>query len=469
MTNNTSKKYKILCFLDFGKGRDVEILLPLVYYAEKYLHSEVEFAFLRDIHKIYLKKPDLVLLANAIGSRLHFLITKYAAENNIPVFTLISEGNFRTDGTFDHWGYNTDKKIYQEYICQWSEKGKNYFDKVLPEYKERNVITGATGFDRYKIYDFISKEDYLKKLGYSQYKKVISYAGWAFGKVFNETGILEIKSVHKNNYEEIISWMKEQMLLVEDILRKAIENNPDILFILKRHPTEMYPHLRQADRNEMANLKDYPNVFYTRTENIHDMISASDIFAGFETTAALETWLMKDTPTVLLNPDTDFKRDKLYKGSVIAHNYEEFQNYIDEYYSTGKILDFLTQEKNKNRQEIIVDTIGYSDGMNHIRAGYYLNKTLNKIKPNPNKKIKLNLSYLIWYYLVHIGKYFYKKEIFEKLPKFKKTIWIFDNLALKEIPEFKKKYFDYLDSFHEKNNIPEKIKSDKFWEELLKY
>ena len=466
---NSSEKYKILCFLDFGKGRDLEILMPLVYYAEKYLHSQVEFAFLRDIHKIYLQKPDIVLLANAIGSKLHFLITKYAAQNNIPVFTLISEGNFRTDGTFDYWGYNTDKIIYQDYICQWSQRTKKYFDEVLPQYKQKNVVTGATGFDRYKIYDFISKEDYLKKLGYSRYKKVISYAGWAFGKIFNQTGLWEVKSSHKNNYEQVIAWMKEQMLLVEDILRKAVENNPDILFILKRHPNEIHPHLQQRDRNEMVNLKDYPNVLYTTTENIHDMISASDIFTGFETTAALETWLMKDTPTVLLNPDTDFNRDQLYKGSVIAHSYDEFQKYIDEFYSTGKISSFQSEEKKENRQKFIVETVGYSDGMNHIRAGYYLKKTLDKTKPNSNPKVKLNFSYLMWYYLVHIGKYFYKKEIFRRLPKFKKTIWIFDNLELKEIPQLKQKYFRYLDIFHEKNNIPERIKLDKFWQEILKY
>ncbi len=190
------KKIRILCYFDYDQGRDVEILLPVIYYAETYLNAEVEFAFLRDIHKIYKQKPDLVLLANAIGSELHFLISKYAFENKVPVFALISEGNFRTNGTFNYWGYNIDKKIYQDTICLWSKRTFDFLRNELPHEKEKMTVTGAVGFDRYKIYKFISKENYLRQIGYSQYKKVIVYAGWGFGKIFNKTGIIEVRNSH---------------------------------------------------------------------------------------------------------------------------------------------------------------------------------------------------------------------------------------------------------------------------------
>ncbi len=467
MQNNQLDSYKILCYLDYDHGRDVEILMPLIYYAETYLNAKVEFAFIRDIHKIYKKRPDLVLLANAIGSQLHFEITKYAWENKIPVFTLISEGNFRTDGTFDYWGYNTEKTIFQDYICHWSNRTKLFFDEVLPQYKKINVLTGATGFDRYKIYKFIDKKTFLRQKGYEKYSKVISYAGWAFGKMFNKTGIEEIKERYGDEFNEALKWMNEQMLLVEEMLRKAIENNPDILFILKRHPSEIHPHLKQADKNEMVNLKDYPNVIYTINDNIHDLISISDIVTGFETTTALETWIMKDTPTILLNNDENFSRDKLYKGSVIAHDYKEFQKYIDEYYATGTIKDFLREEKQKNREILTEETIGFADGLNHIRAGYYLEKSLSKTKPGSKPKVKFNASHFIWYCLVHIGKYFYSEKIFKTIPKLSKTIWIFENYKLKNLPNLKNKYFKYLDDFYKKNNINEKITTDEFWKQIL--
>ena len=54
-------KIKIVCFTDDDYGRDVEILLPLIYYAEKYLNCEVEFVIPWDIYAIFRKKPDLVL------------------------------------------------------------------------------------------------------------------------------------------------------------------------------------------------------------------------------------------------------------------------------------------------------------------------------------------------------------------------------------------------------------------------
>ncbi len=153
-------KYNILCFLDDDHGRDTEIMIPLVYFAERELNCRVDFSFMWNIHDIYRKKPDLVLLPNTIGSRLHHKVTKYAWKNDIKVFALISEGIFRTNGTFNYFGYNTDKKFYQEYICHWSERTKIFFDKELPELGKRNVTTGAVGFDRYTIYDFTSKEEY---------------------------------------------------------------------------------------------------------------------------------------------------------------------------------------------------------------------------------------------------------------------------------------------------------------------
>lgn len=118
--------------------------MPVIYYLERYLNSSVEIAFIYDIHAIYRKKPDIILIAtNAIGSVLHHNVAKYGAENNILVFALISEGNFRTDGTFNYGSHNNDKKFYQEYLCMWSFRTYNFFREVLQQYKDKIVITGA--------------------------------------------------------------------------------------------------------------------------------------------------------------------------------------------------------------------------------------------------------------------------------------------------------------------------------------
>jgi len=460
-------KIKALCYFDADNGRDVEILMPVLFYAEKYLNIDIEKAFIFDIDKIRRKKPDLVIIANTIGSKLHHHVSKYAYQNNIKLFALISEGNFRTNGTFNYWGYNIDKIFYQEYICHWSKRTLNFLSEKLPEYKDKMVLTGATGFDRYKIYKFENKEDFLKRYGLEKYNKVIGYAGWAFGKLYHEIGLREIRNANKSEAENRIRWMKKQQLLIENILRETIERNPDILFILKRHPNEIHPHLTQKDNNEMINLVGYPNVLYIRNEeNVHTLISVSDIWTAFESTTVLETWMVKNSPTIFINPDINFNRDKNYLGTVIVKSSEEFQNKIDEFYTTGKISEMNTPEKINARKKIFEDVIGFADGMNHIRAGYYLGKTVENIKAH-NTNVKFNLLFFIRYLLMSIGQFFYIKSIFIKLPKFKKTLWIFDRFKLKNIEPQKEKYFGYLEEFHLKNNIAEKIENEDFWKNIL--
>jgi hypothetical protein len=459
---------KVLCFIDFDKGRDIEILMPVVYYIERYLDADVKFEFLYNLHLIYIEKPHAVLVANSIGSRLHFLIVRYAAQNNIPVFTLFSEGNFRTDGTVYYYLYNPDRIFYEENICLWSKRTFDFMCNDLPQYKDKIVLTGATGFDRFKIYKFADRDTFFKRYNAKQYDKVISYFGWLFGKLFTDRGLEELDSFFTGqDVEAGKKWLQKQMNLVEDVLRKAIENNPDTLFILKRHPTEKQPHITLPDRNEMSQLAVYPNVIYVVKENVHDIISVSDLVLGFETTTALETWCIKDNPTILINPDVDFKRDKLYLGSLIVGNYTELQAVIDEYYSTGTIAAFNTVEKQTARKKLTSETIGFADGMNHIRTSFYFGKMIEKVSVDTIPKVKINIKYMRWFYMIRIGKLFYCKNIFIRLPKFKKTIWVFENMYLKNIPILKKEYYVYLDEFHNRNNIPQKITSKEFWDEVL--
>ena len=138
------RKFSALCYFHDDKGRDVEILMPLIYYAENYLDCKVEFVFVWDIYAIYRKKPDVVIVPNTVGSLWYFQISKYAYEQGVKVFALISEGNFRTNGTFDYWGWNYDKKYYQEYICLWSERTLHYLSEELPlETNKKATLSGG--------------------------------------------------------------------------------------------------------------------------------------------------------------------------------------------------------------------------------------------------------------------------------------------------------------------------------------
>lgn len=460
-------KYKVLCLLYEDWGRDPEMLIPLIYFIEKYCNCKVTFDFSWNIYSIYQKRPDILLLPNTVGSNLFFEASKYANQQGIKVFALISEGNFRTDGRSDFWGFNIDKTFYQEFVCCWSMRSCEFLKTEMPEIKNKIVYTGATGFDRYLIYNFISKEDFLRKKNLLQYKKIIGYAGWAFGKLFNKQGLEELNA-YFNHVPEKIIWVKKQMFLVESILKNTIENNPDVLFILKKHPSEVNPSIVGETLNEMSRLSNYPNVLYIKEgENLHDLINISDLWLGFETTTTLEAWLLNKN-TILINPDPNFTRDMHYKGSVIVRDYNNLQNLINEYYETGKIVKFNEAEHSFYRKKTVEETIGYSDGYNHLRAGYYFKKTIELVEKNDlHKKRKFSTKYFIKHFLMVAGSFFYIKGIFIHLPKFKKTVWIFENFRLKNINKLKNKYYLYLDKFYLKNNLEERIKNNKIWEEIV--
>lgn len=459
-----NRKTKVLCFTDDAVGRDVEMLLPIRFFAEKFLNCEFYHALNIDIHQIYRIKPDIILQANTVGSNLYFQISKIAHEQNIPLFALISEGNFRTDGSFDYWGFNKDKKFYQEFVCCWSERTAEFLKKEVPEAKDKIVVTGGTGFDRYTIYQFMIKNEFLKKYNKTKFEKVIGYAGWAFGKLDHERGRNELL-IWANGDETKLKWIEEQRQKVGNILKEAIEKNPSTLFILKQHPQENAPERPEPVKNEMSELARYENVIYLcNEESMQDLISVSDFWTCFESTSALEAWLMKKQ-TIFINPEKDFNRDPLYKGSALILNYLEFQKLIDEFYSSGMIQNFYTAEKKLTRKELIKDIIGFGDGMNHIRASYYLMQTINKYYKSGNRQPitdhRPQVSFHIWHWLVYllirIAGPLYNRAIYSRLWKFKKHLWVFENYKMESLNNLYKKYIPALEDFYTKNLVGNSI------------
>jgi surface carbohydrate biosynthesis protein len=452
-----NKKTKVLCFTDNSVGRDVEMLLPIRYYAERFLNCEFQHALLMDVHEIYRYKPDVILQANTIGSNLYFEISKIAHEQNIPLFALISEGNFRTDGTFNYWGFNKDKRFYQDYVCCWSERTAEFLKSKEPEYADKIVVTGGTGFDRYTIYKFMPKEEFLKKYNKQQYKKIIGYAGWAFGKLDHKRGREELLYWASGDEKKLI-WVEAQRQQVRDILRTAIEQNKDTLFILKQHPQENAPERPEPVKNEMSELAHYDNVVYLSSEEaIHDLISVSDLWTCFESTTALESWLM-GKQTIFINPEPNFNRDLLYKGSALVHSYDEFQLLITEFYSTQRIKKFSAADKDAMRNELIKNIIGFGDGMNHIRAGKYFAETVRRSQ-NTNSQYKFYFWHWLVYILMRLAAPFYNRKLYSKIYKLKKHLWAFENFRMGKLHLLYSKYVSFFEDFYARNNIEERIKN----------
>ena len=452
------------CFLVSNEGRDFHLLLPFIYYLEKFENFEVQFEFVWNAHKIYQKKPDLVILPNTRGHLLYKEISEYSFENNILVFYHDSEGNFKTEMTYDFLGYNKKGMFYCPIQFTWNQRVKDFLIEKYNFPENKVIVSGAPGFDKYKILPQIEKAAILKKYNLSQYSKVVGYAGWAFGKLYNEE-INDVLNILLKPGEEGKRWLESQRDIVEDCLRQAIEKYPDVLFILKKHPRENFESDYRDSRNEMNQLIKHENVLYLKDEEeIQDLIQISDLWVAFESTSIMEAWLL-GKPTLIINSDSDFKRVDIYKGSASVKNPTEMLYAFSQLLEENNLAYFEQESILKRRKAIIENSIGFSDGLNHMRIVKSFKPYLNSIQKNDNK-IKLNFKFLRIYILLHIGKLFYIPWLFKKMPKFKKTVWVFENYKLEKIKEGRKNLYPHLDAFYIKTNLNDKIRTGEIWEQL---
>jgi len=351
---------KIIIPLWSSSGRDFQIVMPIVYYLEKVKHYDVNIISIWDWYVVDAFKPDLILFANTIGGSINFKFLKYLKSKGYKVISLVSEGNFIEKNIQQFvWGWNKDKILYEDANFLWSHRCRDMLLKYYPELKSKLAVSGAVGFDRYKIYHFMSINDLSKKYHLSHYNKIIGYACWGFDVIRTNE---EIKDIKNNSIKYRIEFFKDRFGIdkykkyltikskINDTLKNVIENNSDALFILKLHPGTL------DDENTEIKDLDYPNVLILKyEEDIADIINVCDIWMGFDSTTALEAWLL-NMPTInLFPPDFEEERALNFEGSASVNDYETLQRYIDEYYSNGKIQDF--EDISKIRNQIVKQSL----------------------------------------------------------------------------------------------------------------
>jgi hypothetical protein len=364
-----------------SSDRDLHIVTPTLRFLRGRYTMETKSIF-NGYFYILLYRPKLLLISNFSGSRVNQNITKLAYRMGIKVVSLISEGNVKIEDADQFlWGHNNDKKLYVNRLLLWSDKGLNIFLSKYPYLNNQLITTGASGFDRYKLLKFQEKKIFISKNNF-KYKKVIGIGAWGFdhffGKYYDEYHQYFIDIFGQDQ----VDMHREDLLRLQSTYKALIQSNKNTLFILRYHPGTI-----DYEKNEFFGLEQFENVFvsnkFTNTDyQIADLINISDLWIGYETTTALEAWLL-GRQTFLINPTrSDFIRENVHKGSPIVRNESEAQKLIDEYFSNGSIAAF--EELDNERRKIIKDVIGFDDGKNHVRAA----KEIIKLLEQPDRKVK---------------------------------------------------------------------------------
>lgn len=364
--------------------RDLHITTPIIIYLKKKYNLKCKTkSIFNGYFYVLFHRPKILLISNFQGARINNNIVFLANKMGIKVISLISEGNvMKEDITQFLWGYNKKQKLYVQKLLVWSERSKELFINKFPDTKEQIVAVGATGFDRYSLLEFENKNNFLKTNNLQKFTKIIGIAAWGFDLLYGE-----YFEQYKEHYINI--WGEEQILMhrqdldkLQKIYKQLIENNKDILFILRYHPGNM-----DLTKNEFYNLDKYNNVFISNKfkntiYKISDLINISDLWIGYETTTALESWLF-NKQTFLINPTKiDFIREMTFIGSPIVKTDNEAQYLIEEFFNNGSIKNF--ENLKKNREKVTKNVIEHGDGKNHIRAAKEIIKVFNQ----PDKKIK---------------------------------------------------------------------------------
>lgn len=430
-------KCDILIPMFFFHGRDAEVIIPLKFYFENKYHLDVKICSVFDPYMVDICKPRIVLMENTVGSNFHVSFGKYAHKKGYPVLSLISEGYLNAQNIrIGLWGCNLKHEIYFDKWFLWTPTLKKLVIKYFPDLKKRVDldISGAVGFDRYKIYPFANKKVFLKKYHKEKYKRVIGYAGWVFSYYYSPT---YFERLINELGQKFFYRFKQDKKSVNNFLYQSIISNKDTLFILKQHPSEFMDDMDISRKW----AKEFDNVlFFQSEEPVSDLINVCDIWMVYDSTTCAEAWLL-GKPTIVIMPSCNTKhRNSVYKGSVIAHSMQQLSDFIDSSKEKGFIVGF--NKKAKQRDRIIESIVYKNDGFNALRTAA---KIYQFFLTSSNRRDASNFALTTFFLVQHIILIVFSK--FSLLPLLKKSVILKWYSEQSEFIQMEKKYYPLIERF----------------------
>jgi surface carbohydrate biosynthesis protein len=336
--------------------------------------------------------PRLFFITNTIGAPENLEAMRFAKASGIKGLSLFSEGNFRPGDDFIcgfQWGWNNEHVLAEDVTLYWSKRARDMAVEKYPYLAKRSAVCGGVGFDNYKLMQPVDRESFLKKYGKDSYKKVIGIGLWDFGFTDPRDSRYE-NNVKLYDPEQFAFFRKDRDRFNAEVI-KLISSQPETLFLLKEHPGVLLGHWASG----IEGAEKFNNVIILKSEeSIVDCIDVSDLWIVYESTTALEAWLM-GKKTALLNPSgTDFKRDDLFRGSVPFLSADALSSAIQSFYQTNILVGF--DESDSIRKKIIADTIQWDDGLNHVRAGNEIIRLLECETKSAFARMHVPFNKLFW-------------------------------------------------------------------------
>ncbi len=411
-------------------------------------YEVIEVSVFNGFHLMNKYSPTIFLISGAHGADINFDLMKYAVvKKGIIGVSLISEGNFREgkneiDGFL--WGWNCDKVLYETVHMQWTDKTRKLTLKYFPSLAGKIKVSGGVGFDVYKIAKKTNRKKFLKKYTKNSFSKVIGIGCWSFGFLYDPKNILYSYWLEICGKEGLERFKKDRDLFNRIIL-DVVSQNPDILFLLKEHPGELYGKFGSG----IEGTEKFSNVLILKNEeSIIDCIQVSDFWITYESTTVIEAWL-SGKETCLINPTgTDFIRANVHYGSPNYPTAKDMQNAIEYFYKNRRLSGFAELEQ--ERKKVIQETIQWDDGLNHVRAGNEIidilekNKGTQKIKKNTFKEsLKYLKQRILWDFYFLLYPFSRYKDFINKRKSFN----------LKELKEFQEKRLEEQIEFYKKNGL----------------
>ena len=370
-------------------ARDRQISTLIANYLRFMGYTVVEDNIFNGCNIIKKLKPSLLFVSNATGGIINHQIVKYAKSRGVKILTSISEG-ILTDKkiAFDDffWGWNKEKILFADVQLLWSYKTLELTLKNYPELRSKTMVSGGVGFDVYRITGLRYRNQFLNKYNKISYSQVIGVGCWDFVLACpQDTRYEGIATQYSSAEKEKFRNDRDNF---NEILLSVIKEYPNILFLLKEHPGTLCGYYASA----IDGCEDFPNVLILKDEEpIVDCIAVSDFWVVYDSTTALESWLL-DKQTAVLNPGgTDFKRDDLYRGSSVIQSTDDFSRAIDCFYDKGILPGF--NERKKEREILIENIIQYADGLNHVRAG---NAVIELLETKSNEVTDIGFPRFYW-------------------------------------------------------------------------